>query len=68
MFAHKIVFTFFSVKDGRKHGKTFLEVVTAEYTKLMSMVNEGGPDEAQLEAGEEQPADEGPKKRRGSRE
>jgi hypothetical protein len=35
MFAHKIIFAFFSVKDGRKHGKTFLEVVTAEYTNLM---------------------------------
>lgn len=40
-------------------------MVTAEHTKLVAMVNEVEADEAQPEAGEEQPADEGPKKRRG---
>jgi outer membrane biosynthesis protein TonB len=58
-------FHIFSVKDGSKDGKIFLEVVTAEHTKLMAMVNEVEADEAQLEVGEEQPAEEGPKKRKG---
>lgn len=56
------------VKDGSKDGKTFLEVVTAEHTKLVAMVNEVEADEAEPEAREEQPADEGTKKRRGEGE
>lgn len=59
---------FLSVKDGSKDGKTFLEVVTAEHTKLVAMVNEVEGDEAKPEAREEQPAEEGTKKRRGEGE
>lgn len=59
---------FLSVKDGSKDGKTFLEVVTAEHTKLMAMVNEVEANEAEPEAREEHPADEGTKKRRGEGE
>jgi outer membrane biosynthesis protein TonB len=57
-----------SVKDGSKDGKSFLEVATAEHTKLMAMVNEVEADEAEPESREEQPADEGTKKRRGEGE
>jgi hypothetical protein len=64
-YSHKIILTFLSVKDGSKDGKTFLEVVTAEHTKLVAMVNEVETDEAKPDAGEEHPADEGAKKRRG---
>ncbi|XP_069676087.1 N6-adenosine-methyltransferase MT-A70-like protein [Periplaneta americana] len=56
------------VKDGSKDGKTFLEVVSAEHTKLVAMVNEVEADEVQSEPGDEQPADEGAKKRRGEGE
>lgn len=65
IFTDNFFFTFSSVKDGSKDGKTFLEVVTAEHTKLVAMVNEVEADEAGPEAGDEQPADEVPKKRRG---
>ena len=59
---------FLSVKDGSKDGKTFLEVVSAEHTKLVAMVNEVETDKAEPEAGEEQPAYEEAKKRRGEGE
>jgi hypothetical protein len=57
-----------SVKDGSKDGKTFLEVVSAEHTKLVAMVNEVAADRAEPESEEEQTANEEAKKRRGEGE
>ena len=52
------------MKEGSKDGKTFLEVVSAEHTKLVAMVNELEADEVEPEVGEEQPSEEGAKKRK----